>query len=394
MRLRDILSLAAHNLRESPLRTALCALSVAVGSGALLLILSIGLYGRKQVDVGLQTLGVSGLSVYTESGHAGTILSAALADEIEQDVDGIRTLMPIKAQSGTVRVGHTTEHAVLLGADERLGEVMQMEMLAGTLPNAWQCANAEPVAVVGDDLAQTLYRRTNITGRQIRLKVNGTDRYFTVCGVVRAQTGAFGGMLSAVAPHLVYVPYACIASQTERTDQVFVQCISQTDTASVSSQIEKYLTDRQQVRGVHVQNMSGAVQTVQQLAEMGIGLFAAVGAVTLFVALIGAMGRRWLPLTRKRDRYSAGATHSRDIRRTFPVALLCLFGGIVGPATAGALLHPGAAPPCRKAVCLPDCLHLPHSAEPLPDCSAVRRLLSIQSTQYAITFLSPLFVLY
>lgn len=239
MRLRDILSLAAHNLRESPLRTALCALSVAVGSGALLLILSIGLYGRKQVDVGLQTLGVSGLSVYTESGHAGTILSAALADEIEQDVDGIRTLMPIKAQSGTVRVGHTTEHAVLLGADERLGEVMQMEMLAGTLPNAWQCANAEPVAVVGDDLAQTLYRRTNITGRQIRLKVNGTDRYFTVCGVVRAQTGAFGGMLSAVAPHLVYVPYACIASQTERTDQVFVQCISQTDTASVSSQIEK-----------------------------------------------------------------------------------------------------------------------------------------------------------
>ncbi len=256
MRLRDILSLAAHNLRESPLRTALCALSVAVGSGALLLILSIGLYGRKQVDVGLQTLGVSGLSVYTESGHAGTILSAALADEIEQDVDGIRTLMPIKAQSGTVRVGHTTEHAVLLGADERLGEVMQMEMLAGTLPNAWQCANAEPIAVVGDDLAQTLYRRTNITGRKIRLKANGTDRYFTVCGVVRAQTGAFGGMLSAVAPHLVYVPYACIASQTERTDQVFVQCISQTDTASVSSQIEKYLTDRQQVRGVHVQNMS------------------------------------------------------------------------------------------------------------------------------------------
>lgn len=132
MRLRDILSLAAHNLRESPLRTALCALSVAVGSGALLLILSIGLYGRKQVDVGLQTLGVSGLSVYTESGHAGTILSAALADEIEQDVDGIRTLMPIKAQSGTVRVGHKTEHAVFLGADERLGEVMQMEMLAGT----------------------------------------------------------------------------------------------------------------------------------------------------------------------------------------------------------------------------------------------------------------------
>ena len=255
-------------------------------------------------------------------------------------MDGIRTLMPIKAQSGTVRVGHTTEHAVLLGADERLGEVMQMEMLAGTLPNVWQCANAEPVAVVGDDLAQTLYRRTNITGRQIRLKVNGTDRYFTVCGVVRAQTGAFGGMLSAVAPHLVYVPYACIASQTERTDQVFVQCISQTDTASVSSQIEKYLTDRQQVRGVHVQNMSGAVQTVQQLAEMGIGLFAAVGAVTLFVALIGVMGSMLAAAHEKTGEIgillALGA-------QPLQAVLLCLFGGIVGLAAAGALLHFGAA---------------------------------------------------
>ncbi len=348
MKLRDILSLAVHNLRERPLRTALCALSVAVGSGALLLVLSIGLYGRKQVDAGLQTLGVSGLSVYTESGHAGTALSAALADEMEQSIDGIRTLMPIKAQSGTVRAGHTTEHAVFLGADERLGEVMQLEVLAGNLPNVWQSTNAEPVAVVGDDLAQALYGRTNITGRQLRLKVNGTDRYFTVCGVVRAQTGALGGMLSAVAPHLVYVPYTCLASQTERADQVFVQCVSQADTTSVGSQIEQYLTDRQQVRGVHVQNMSGAVQTVQQLAEMGTGLFAAVGAVTLFVALIGVMGSMLSAAHEKTGEIGillALGAQPQDIRRIFllQAVLLCALGGIVGLTAAGALLHFGAA---------------------------------------------------
>ena len=37
MRTVDLLRLAAGNLRENPLRTALCALSVAVGAGALLL---------------------------------------------------------------------------------------------------------------------------------------------------------------------------------------------------------------------------------------------------------------------------------------------------------------------------------------------------------------------
>lgn len=127
-----------------------------------------------------------------------------------------------------------------------------------------------------------------------------------------------------------------------------MQCISQADTASVSSQIEKYLTDRQQVRGVHVQNMSGAVQTVQQLAEMGIGLFAAVGAVTLFVALIGVMGSMLAAAHEKTGEIGillALGAQPHDIRRTFllQAVLLCLFGGIVGLATAGALLHFGAA---------------------------------------------------
>ena len=44
MRTADLFRLAASNLRENPLRTALCALSVAVGTGALLLIAAIGLF--------------------------------------------------------------------------------------------------------------------------------------------------------------------------------------------------------------------------------------------------------------------------------------------------------------------------------------------------------------
>ena len=309
----------------------------------------------------MQTLGVSGLSVYTESGHAGTILSAALADEIEQDVDGIRTLMPIKAQSGTVRVGHTTEHAVLLGADERLGEVMQMEMLAGTLPNAWQCANAEPVAVVGDDLAQTLYRRTNITGRQIRLKANGTDRYFTVCGVVRAQTGA-NSVECCRRLHRIWSMCRMRVSRrkAERTDQVFVQCISQTDLLRSVLRSKRYLTDRQQVRGVHVQNMSGAVQTVQQLAEMGIGLFAAVGAVTLFVALIGVMGSMLAAAHEKTGEIGillALGAQPHDIRRTFSCRLCCCACSaeslVWQPQVRSCTSEQRCS--CRKAAYLPDC---------------------------------------
>lgn len=345
MRTADLFRLAAANLRENPLRTALCALSVAVGTGALLLIAAIGLFGQTQVQAALQTLGVSGLTVYLDGHGAGTPLSAELADTLEQAIDGVDSVMPIKAKTGTVRAGHATENAVFLGADERLDEVMQLEVLAGALLTERQADTAQPVAVIGNELAQALYGRTNITGRQILLRIDGRDQYFTVCGVVKAQTSALGSALSSFAPHLIYVPYACLASQQENADQVFVQCSAQADLSTVSGQISRYLSGRGQVDGtVRVQNMTGMVDTVEQLADLCVLLFLVVGAITLCVALIGVLCSMLAATHEKTGEIGillALGAQPRDIRRLFLLqsALLCALGGLCGLFLAGGALY-------------------------------------------------------
>lgn len=345
MRTADLFRLAASNLRENPLRTALCALSVAVGTGALLLIAAIGLFGQTQVQAALQTLGVSGLTVYLDGHGAGTPLSAELADTLEQAIDGVDSVMPIKAKTGTVRAGHATENAVFLGADERLDEVMQLEVLAGALLTERQADTAQSVAVIGDELAQALYGRTNITGRQILLRIDGRDQYFTVCGVVKAQTSALGSALSSFAPHLIYVPYACLASQQENADQVFVQCSAQADLSTVSGQISRYLSGRGQVDGtVRVQNMTGMVDTVEQLADLCVLLFLVVGAITLCVALIGVLCSMLAATHEKTGEIGillALGAQPRDIRRLFLLqsALLCALGGLCGLFLAGGALY-------------------------------------------------------
>ncbi len=345
MRTADLFRLAAANLRENPLRTALCALSVAVGTGALLLIAAIGLFGQTQVQAALQTLGVSGLTVYLDGHGAGTPLSAELADTLEQAIDGVDSVMPIKAKTGTVRAGHATENAVFLGADERLDDVMQLEVLAGALLTERQADTAQSVAVIGDELAQALYGRTNITGRQILLRIDGIDQYFTVCGVVKAQTSALGSALSSFAPHLIYVPYACLASQQENADQVFVQCSAQADLSTVSGQISRYLSGRGQVDGtVRVQNMTGMVDTVEQLADLCVLLFLVVGAITLCVALIGVLCSMLAATHEKTGEIGillALGAQPRDIRRLFLLqsALLCALGGLCGLFLAGGALY-------------------------------------------------------
>ena len=345
MRTADLFRLAAANLRENPLRTALCALSVAVGTGALLLIAAIGLFGQTQVQAALQTFGVSGLTVYLDGHGAGTPLSAELADTLEQAIDGVDSVMPIKAKTGTVRAGHATENAVFLGADERLDDVMQLEVLAGSLLTERQADTTQSVAVIGDELAQALYGRTNITGRQILLRIDGRDQYFTVCGVVKAQTSALGSALSSFAPHLIYVPYACLASQQENADQVFVQCSAQADLSTVSGQISRYLSGRGQVDGtVRVQNMTGMVDTVEQLADLCVLLFLVVGAITLCVALIGVLCSMLAATHEKTGEIGillALGAQPRDIRRLFLLqsALLCALGGLCGLFLAGGALY-------------------------------------------------------
>ena len=345
MKARDLLRLAMSNLRENPLRTALCALSVAVGTGALLVIAVLGLFGQTQLQAALRTIGVSGLTVYLDDHGAGNPLSAELADALGQAVSGIDSIMPIKAKTGTVRAGHTTENAVFLGADDSLGDVMQLDLLAGSLLTAQQADAAEPVAVVGDTLAQALFGRTNITGRQIRLRWDGQDRYFTVCGVVKSQTSALGSAVSAIAPHLVYIPYTCLATLQENADQVFVQCTAAADLSSVSGQIEDYLIRRGQVDGtVRVQNMSGMVDTVEQLAQLCVLLFLTVGAVTLGVALIGVLCSMLAATYEKTGEIGillAIGAQPHDIRRLFLLqsALLCASGGLCGLALAGGALY-------------------------------------------------------
>ena len=340
MRYRDVLRFSLRGIRTSPLRSALSALSVAVGTGALLIIASLGLFGRTQIENGLARIGVSGLAVSTDEGGAGTPLSAALAERMAQAVPGIKAASPVRAVGGTVRAGHRTSGVVLLGADENLGEVMQVELLAGTLPSQAQVEARAAVAVVGDELAERLYGRVNITSREIRISRNGREQIFTVCGVMRAQTGALGGALSAIAPELVYVPYGLLAESGERADQVFVSCAADADPDAVGRSISRYLETRGQVTGtVYVRSISGAVETVQHLASLGTLLFFAVGGIALLVSLLGVFSSMLSAAHERTNEIGillALGARKRDIRRIFlsEAVLLCAAGGAAGLALA------------------------------------------------------------
>ncbi len=193
-------------------------------------------------------------------------------------------------------------------------------------------------------------------------KGNGTDRYFTVCGVARVDRRGHSAECCRRLHRIWSCRAVCVYRVANRTHGSSGLCSAFADRYCFGQLSDRKVPDRSTAgaRRACTEYVSGAVQTVQQLAEMGIGLFAAVGTVTLFVALIGVMGSMLAAAHEKTGEIGillALGAQPHDIRRTFlpQAVLLCLFGGIVILAAAGALLHFEQHRPCRKAVCLPDC---------------------------------------
>ena len=350
MRLRDTVALAGAGLTRRRLRAFLCALSVGVGVLSMVLIAALGACGRSEVSARIDSLGLSGLTVYVSEAAAGNKLTVKHAAALERGVPEVEHAMALKAKTGVYRTAQTSGNAIFFGVTEELGEVMDLTLVAGRLPSAQQVQNAEPVAVIDEGLAQKLYARENIIGKRIRFTVDGVEQYYRVVAVISQQSGTLGTMLGSIVPTIVYLPYGCLAGASDSADQIMVQCVAGADPDETGGRITSYLAGREQVAGtLSVQNMSGMLGQIEGAVGIATALFLAVAAISFFVAMLGVLSGMLSAAHEKRAEiglYMALGARRRDIARLFlwQSVLVSLAGGAGGLlCSAAALWAAGAA---------------------------------------------------
>lgn len=344
MKRRDCLRLALRQARGTLLRSVLCVLSVAAGVCSMLLIVCTVAFGSAQVRDGLDALGLSGLTVYLEKAGGGAAFSAEQADALEQGLPTVSRAMAIKAGSGQFRTGHVQGSAVFFGVDEKLGEVMQLRLLHGSLFRAQQVDAAERVAVIDSTLAKKLFRRENVIGKQVRLVIGGEEQIYEIIGVISSQASLLAGIAGPFIPNMIYVPYSCLAGAQEQADQIFVQCVAEADTAAAGQQPERFLRERQQVGGeIAVRSLSGALDTADELVGIVTLAFFAIASIAFVVAMLGVCSSLLAAADERKPDigvFLAIGAQPQDILRIFlyQSMALCLLGGLIGSAFGGGLL--------------------------------------------------------
>ncbi|MEU8227699.1 ABC transporter permease [Kribbella sp. NPDC048915] len=352
---RDLMGAALRGLSANKLRSLLTVLGVAIGVGAVIVLVAVGNGSGKVVQDRLEAMGTNLLTVSTTGGGGGFVRgqagpanqqysltledAAALADKfLAPDVSSVA---PVMTSSGTATNGDTsyTLNQVIGTTPEYLPATNTPVQLGSSFTQADVDA-ARRVVLLGQTAASELFTRPAAAVGQT-IKLGAAD--FTVLGVLASKDSAGFNDPNAT----VIVPISTLrATQAGygALNQIVVQAASQDRVDIAQAEVTQLLAARHQVPAdqtspFRITNSAQILQTSQDTAATFTALLAAVAAISLVVGGIGVTNIMLVTVTeRTREigiRKALGARR-RTVLGQFLIeaTLLSLIGGAVGVGAA------------------------------------------------------------
>jgi putative ABC transport system permease protein len=345
MRLGATFTVAGRALRKNKLRSALTALGIIIGVGAVIAMVSIGNGAKQQVQAQIASLGQNILQVFSGSvtssgirtgfGGAGT-LKIEDADAIRREVPGVAAVSEEVGSTAQVAAGNQNWFTRILGESAEYFDIRQWQMADGASFTSQDVRSANKVCVIGHTTAYNIYGDEDPIGQALRIK--GVP--FIITGVLTEKGFSLQGTDQ---DDVVIMPFTSamkrVAGGTTLRN-INVQIASEDQIASAQQQIVSLLRQRHNIRtgrddDFTVRNMQDIADTANATAEVMTGLLLAVACVSLVVGGIGIMNIMLVSVTeRTREigvRLAVGA-HGRDILTQFLIeaVVLSAMGGVIG----------------------------------------------------------------
>jgi len=240
----------------------------------------------------------------------------------------------VSAGNQQVVFGSQNWHTRVQGVSTDLQTIQGWQMLDGLWFTTQQQAGAEPVAVLGDTVAQNLFGNNNVNpvGQQIRIG----NQLFRVVGVL-APKGGFGQ------DDVIFIPYQTAMIRLANTNYLSEIVIDVDDQSNIDLVVQEITTTLESSHHIpkgtpdDFQTITSAqlLQQSQQVTQAIALLLSSIAAISLTVGGIGIMNIMLVSVTeRTREigiRLAIGARRA-DIRTQFLIEalVLSLAGGILG----------------------------------------------------------------
>ncbi len=355
MKLWDCFSTALRALLSNKLRSVLTMLGILIGVAAVIAVLSLGRAQEAQVEQAFAALGSNLIYVLPrEAGIMGAGVGQATltledAEAIARRASSVLAVAPTAQTYAQVSAGGESINSVIAGVTPQ-GQIVDNYVVAeGSFIASYDYAAKSRVAVLGSQIASTLFGEMNPTGQSIRIG----GRQFQIIGVLESRGTGFG-----VEDLRVYIPlstfYATLAtSQTSSrgntVDMISVRVASRDELELADQEITAIVRDlhgiregeRDDFRVISVESVASQVAMVMGIIQL---VLAGIAGISLLVGGIGIMNIMLVSVTERIKeiglRKAIGAKR-RDILIQFLIesATLSLCGGALGVALGWVLVQ-------------------------------------------------------
>jgi putative ABC transport system permease protein len=321
-------------------------LGILIGVAAVIAVLSLGSAQGALVEESFATLGANLIYVLPrEAGVMGAgvgeaTLTVGDAEAIARHAPSVVGVAPTAQTYALVIAGRERLNSLIAGVTPEAEWVDNYAVARGSFITESDYRARSRVAVLGSEVAETLFGQLGPTGQSIRIG----GRQFQVIGVLESRGTGFG-----IEDLRVYVPlstfYSTLAasqagSRGNSVDMISVQVGSSDELESASQEITAILQDTHGIRAgesddFRVLNVASVAEQVTQVMGILQLVLAGIAGISLLVGGIGIMNIMLVSVTERiREiglRKAVGAKR-RDILVQFLVeaATLGLCGGAVG----------------------------------------------------------------
>jgi putative ABC transport system permease protein len=343
-----VLSTVWVGISTHKLRSILTMLGIVIGVAAVIALMSIGKGTTANILANISRMGANLITISPGSTTTGGVRSAGGATRtltlqdaqaIQQEVSNISGISPVYTSNLQLIVGSQNANDQVSGVMPQYFQISNLQVADGDLFTQDDYDQGAPYAVIGSNVATTLFPNIEPVGQQMRMG----NVIVRVIGVLVSQGAGFGSPDDAV-----YIPLTTMQGTVAqpRTAQggsivssINLTVANSSGTQQVIADITNLLLTRHQVPesapDFRIQSMEQIASTLTQTTGQLTLLLGAVAAISLLVGGIGVMNIMLVSvLERTREigiRKALGA-RQRDIWIQFLVeaALLCFAGGIIG----------------------------------------------------------------
>jgi len=207
---REIVLLAIDSFRLNQIRFALTALGMVIGTASLILVVTIGLSGRKYVLTSIQNIGTN--LVWAEYAGLSDASAESMRDylavddmhAVQQQVPGIQAASPVLNLHQFFTTGGGKERDVLiLGVDPAYADIRRLYLVAGRFFDEQDSLTHSHAALVTEKFASIQF---GSPGEAIgkTLAISGVP--FTIIAVFRERTETFGQ--SEIVDNTMLIPFS------------------------------------------------------------------------------------------------------------------------------------------------------------------------------------------